>query len=275
MKGNHESQLRNEMFTRIIQKDPSERQLEVFNMQHEGTGKWHLESEQFLLWIANEKEKTLLCTEVPGAGKTVLASIVIDYLQQKFAKNSDVAVTYVYFDFRQQLEFSDDLSSLLRQLLQGNPGLHEIISDLCSRHQHNTGRLSEEEILKELDLAISRCSKIFFIIDALDECLDVRVRIQFLIWIDTYLRKFNEDTNIKVLATTRHVTKLGRCCLNNGLSLKIKASREDMEFFLNATRLIFQILSRESPSFGGTFGIKLLNPPGKCESHSSVASDLY
>lgn len=251
MKGNHDTQLHNEMLSRICPIDPSERQLEVFKVRREGAGTWLLESEQFLLWIANEKKKTLLCTGVPGAGKTVLASIVIDYLEKKFANNDDIAVTYLYFDFRQQPEFSDVLSSLLRQLLQGNTGLRGVTSDLCCRRQHNTGRLSEEEVQKELDLAISRCSKVFFIIDALDECLDVRVRGQFLMWIDTCLLKFNDDTSIKVLATTRHGAKLGRCSLSNGLSLKVKANREDMEDFLNGNLSYLPDFIQRKPELWG------------------------
>lgn len=179
MKEDHGIQLRNEMLPRICPIDSSERQRKAFNMRREGTGKWFLESERFLCWVANEKKQTLLCTGVPGAGKTVLASIVINQLEKEFANNDDVAITYLYFDYRQQIEFSDLLSVLLRQLLQGNPGLYGTISDMYRRHGHD--RLSKEAVQKELEVVISQCSEVFIVIDALDECLDVRVRRQFII----------------------------------------------------------------------------------------------
>ncbi|KAJ6011997.1 hypothetical protein N7522_002352 [Penicillium canescens] len=234
MKENCDTQLRNGMLPWICAIDPSERQSKVFNMRREGAGKWFLESEQFLLWIASEKKKTLLCTGVPGAGKTVLTSIVIDHLEKKFSNDDSVAITYIYFDFRQRLEFFDLISSLLRQLLQGNPGLCGTISDLHSRRQQNPSHLSEAEVQKQLELVISQCREVFFLIDGLDECLDVRVRRQFLIWIGTLLN-FNGHTNIKVLATTRHDDKFGKAFLSEGLTMEIKASREDVEIFLDAS----------------------------------------
>jgi Cdc6-like AAA superfamily ATPase len=206
MKENRDTQLRNGMLPWICAIDPSERQSKVFNMRREGTGKWFLESEQFLLWIASEKEKTLLCTGAPGAGKTVLTSIVIDHLEKKFSNDDSVAITYIYFDFRQRLEFSDLISSLLRQLLQGNPGLCGKISDLHSRRQQNPSHLSEEEVQKELELVISQCSEVFFLIGALDECLDVRVRRQFLIWIGNLLN-FNSHTIFEYQAPCNHAAR--------------------------------------------------------------------
>ncbi|KAJ5532214.1 hypothetical protein N7494_008766 [Penicillium frequentans] len=234
IKGNQDIQLRNEMLASIYPIDPSERQRKIFNMRLEGAGKWLLESEEFLLWVGNEKKKAfMLCTGVPGAGKTVLASIIIDHLEKKYANDESIAVTYLYFDYRQRIEFPDLLSSLLRQLLQGNPGLDGFIADLNFRRQHNPSRLSEAEIKRELEMAISRCSEVFFLIDALDECLDVRVRRQFLIWI-RHLLNSNGYTKIKVLATTRHEDVFGQSCFSNDLNLEIKASREDVEGFLDA-----------------------------------------
>ncbi|KAJ6017996.1 hypothetical protein N7451_001375 [Penicillium sp. IBT 35674x] len=234
IKENQDTQLRNEMLAFVCPIDPSERQRKLSNMRREGAGKWLLESEEFLLWVANEKKKAMLCTGVPGTGKTVLASIIIDHLEKKYANDESIAITYLYFDYRQRIEFPDLLSSLLRQLLQGNPGLDGIISDLNFRRQHHPSRLSEAETQEQLELAISQCSEVFFIIDALDECLDVRVRRQFLIWIRNLLNS-NSHTKIKVLATTRHDDQFGQTCFSNDLKLKIEASREDVESFLDAS----------------------------------------
>ena len=230
MKEDHGIQLRNEMLPRICPIDPSERQRKAFNMRREGTGRWFLESERFLCWVANEKKQTLLCTGVPGAGKTVLASIIINHLEKKFANDAGVAITYFYFDYRQQLEFPDFLSVLLRQLLQGNPGLYGTISDMCRRHEHD--HLSEEAVQKELELVISQCSEVFIIIDALDECFDVSVHRQLVIWIQGLLL-FNKHTNIKVLATTRHEDQFSKVVFKDPI-FEIKASREDIESFLDA-----------------------------------------
>lgn len=233
MKKNNDIQLRNEMLPWISPIDPSEQQHKVFNLRREGTGKWFLESEQFSQWINHEKGKTFLCTGAPGAGKTVLASIVIDHIEKTFANNDSVGIAYIYFDFRQKLEFSDLVSSLLRQLLQGNPGLQGAISDLYSRRQQNPGRLSEEEVKQQLMLVTSKCSEMFFVIDALDECLDARIQRQFLAWINNFV--FNTHTKVKILATTRYNNKPSRGFGGNDLTMEVKASREDLENFLDAS----------------------------------------
>ena len=259
MKENHDIQLRNEILPRIYPVDPSERQRKAFNMRREGTGKWFLESEQFLCWVANEKKQTLLCTGVPGAGKTVLASIVIDHLEKKFANNDGVAITYLYFDYRQQLEFPDLLSVLLRQLLQGNPGLYGTISDMYRRHEHD--RLSEEAVQKELVLVISLCSEVFIVIDALDECLDVSVHRKFLIWIQKLL-VFNKHTNIKVLATTRHEDYFANVVFKD-LMLEIKASREDIESFLDANLDYLPGFIQRKPELWGYIRNQIIESSGE------------
>jgi hypothetical protein len=45
--------------------------------------------------------ETLFCPGIPGGGKTILTSVVIDNLQRKFRKRKDVAsIAYLYCNFR-------------------------------------------------------------------------------------------------------------------------------------------------------------------------------
>ena len=44
--------------------------------------------------------QTLFCPGIPGAGKTILASVVIDDLNIRFRKDSSVGVVYIYYDYR-------------------------------------------------------------------------------------------------------------------------------------------------------------------------------
>lgn len=50
-----------------------------FSRRHEGTGHWLLESPQFRSWLQGNAD-VLWCPGLPGAGKTILASIVVDRL---------------------------------------------------------------------------------------------------------------------------------------------------------------------------------------------------
>lgn len=76
------------------------------------------DSEAVLEWL-DTKGQTLFCPGIPGAGKTILTSIVIEHLHQKF-ENTDVAICYIYCDFRRQNDqgLADLLASLLKQLAE-------------------------------------------------------------------------------------------------------------------------------------------------------------
>ncbi|PHH73516.1 hypothetical protein CDD80_3760 [Ophiocordyceps camponoti-rufipedis] len=50
--------------------------------RQEGTGQWLLKTEEFEVW-RETKGRILLCQGIPGAGKTILASSVIDSLQTR------------------------------------------------------------------------------------------------------------------------------------------------------------------------------------------------
>jgi len=58
-------------------------QSDFINRQQPGTGQWLLDSEEFQTWLNTDK-KTLFCPGIPGAGKTTLTSIVVDYLYAEF-----------------------------------------------------------------------------------------------------------------------------------------------------------------------------------------------
>jgi hypothetical protein len=61
--------------------------------RQEGTGQWLLESSKFQDWLRNSGQ-TLFCPGIPGAGKIVLTSIVVDYLCKSFQDNTTIAYLY-------------------------------------------------------------------------------------------------------------------------------------------------------------------------------------
>jgi Cdc6-like AAA superfamily ATPase len=48
-----------------------------------GTGRWFSESTKFQAWLHGDESKTLICPGIPGSGKTLLATRVVDMLQEK------------------------------------------------------------------------------------------------------------------------------------------------------------------------------------------------
>lgn len=93
-----------------------------FSSQHQdfisrrqpGTGQKFIDSEAFQKWL-NTEHGQLFCPGIPGAGKTIMASTIVDYLQKEF-ENQDVGIVYLYCNYRRKLE--QTALSLLGSLVQ-------------------------------------------------------------------------------------------------------------------------------------------------------------
>lgn len=154
---------------------------DVLSNHHPGTGQWLFEMPEFISWRYRDS-KAMWCTGIPGAGKTILASIVVDRLEQELMFNAEDGLAYVYCSYQNPEHTSLNLfASILQQLVQRQPILPQRIKDLYTRHAAEGTKPDLEEILAELQ-AISRdLDKVFIVADALDECAqDKGTRTSFL-----------------------------------------------------------------------------------------------
>ncbi|KAF5585334.1 purine and uridine phosphorylase [Fusarium subglutinans] len=190
-----------------------------------GTGQWLLNSTQFCNW-RDSPNQTLFCPGIPGAGKTILTSIVIDSLQTLFAERSDVGIAYVYCNFRRQKEQTviELLASVLKQLLQTMPTLPESFESL-----HRAGsRPSLEVVSRTLLCVAERFSRVFVVIDALDECRTTDgTGAKFL----NKIFDLQSKCQINIFATSRPIPDLMRL-FTNCVSLEIRARDDDVRMFV-------------------------------------------
>jgi DNA replication protein DnaC len=70
-------------------------QNDFISRQQEGTGQWLLDSAEFQTWI-NTNKQTLFCPGIPGAGKTILTSIVIQEITTRFRNDKSIGIAYLY-----------------------------------------------------------------------------------------------------------------------------------------------------------------------------------
>jgi hypothetical protein len=73
-------------------------QSDFIKRQQEGTGKWLLESNKFQEW-QHGKKQTLFCPGIPGAGKTITTSIVVDYLLKSYRNDQTTGIAFLYCNF--------------------------------------------------------------------------------------------------------------------------------------------------------------------------------
>ncbi|KAI9792977.1 MAG: hypothetical protein M1816_001299 [Peltula sp. TS41687] len=148
------------------------RQLDVFKQRQEGTGKWFLESKVYTDWV-DGPPSTLWCPGIPGAGKTVLSSIVVDDLQRKHP-GDDVAVLCLYCSYQQRIDQTAEtlVASLLKQLVQGRGVISDSIESLYEVHRSKGSRPKRTELADALRSEIHSYTRAFIVVDALDECAE-------------------------------------------------------------------------------------------------------
>ncbi|KAF2148135.1 hypothetical protein K461DRAFT_233533, partial [Myriangium duriaei CBS 260.36] len=81
-----------------------------------GTGQWLIDSQAFLRW-KSDSATFLWLYGMPGCGKTVLSSTILDHLHQR-QKNDGSSILFFYFDFAdvRKQKLDDCIRSLLGQL---------------------------------------------------------------------------------------------------------------------------------------------------------------
>jgi hypothetical protein len=201
----------------------------------EGTGEWLLKSNEFQDWV-NQNKEILFCPGIPGAGKTIITSIVVDHLLRMFQNDAGVGIAYLYCNFRLQQEQrpKDLLTSLLTQLVQGQPSIPESVKSLYESHKGKKTFPSFDEVSLVLSSILTGYSKAFIIIDALDECkASDGDRAKFL----SEIFKLQAKTSASLFVTSRFLSDIKEEFeRRESILLDIRASDEDVRRYLDGHR---------------------------------------
>ena len=198
---------------------------DILRRRQAGTGEWLLRSKEFEDWVQKPKE-TLFCWGVPGAGKTVIAAIVVDDLETTFQNNNDVGIAYLFCDIKVQDQKPEDLLANLSKQLVKEGSVPDNVMDLFNRCKAKRKPPSLEEISKVLSSVISSYSRVFIVVDALDEC-QAKCRMKFLERLSP-----QTETEVNIFATSRFIPEVVKA-FEGKASLEIRASKEDVEKYLD------------------------------------------
>ena len=206
-------------------------QSDLIARRQEGTGQWLLNSKEFQEWLT-QSGRTLFCPGMPGAGKTMITSIIVDHLCNRFQNDGNVGIAYLYCNFRRQQEQkpADLFASLLKQLVQEQPSVPESIKGLYMCHKNRRTRPLPDEILKALPSVIRDYSRTFIIIDALDEC-QVSDGVRRILLSEIF--NLQAKTAVSIFVTSRFIPEIERE-FERGLLLEIRASDEDVQRYLDS-----------------------------------------
>jgi hypothetical protein len=166
-----------------------------------------------------------------------IRSTVVNHLQTTFGAN-DVAIACIYCNYKEQLEQTvrNLIASILKQMLQDSCSISDNIKSLYKRHNERGTRPALDELTTELNSEIRMYSKVFIIVDALDECSeDNGTRAGFLRSLQSL------DTSVRLLFTSRDLPSIGRE-FQGADRLEIHVNDEDVRRYVeeriaNAPRL--------------------------------------
>jgi ankyrin repeat protein len=241
----HEEQDRRAIWEWLAPIDYSVQQREFSSRREEETGLWLLGSDEFKAWLAGSNQ-TLFCPGIPGAGKTVMTSLVVDHLHAKFRGDTGIGVAYIYCDYRQQEEQKPIrvIANLLKQLSQQKAFLPEDVRVLYQRYQETQDRPSPVELTRALHSVVSCYEHVFIIIDALDE-YPVSDGHRRKLLSDIF--DLQKDHAANVFATSRYIPDIVREFEGRSTSVEIRASEKDVQRYVDGHMFLLPTFVLRSP----------------------------
>ncbi|KAH6908108.1 hypothetical protein BKA70DRAFT_1222909 [Coprinopsis sp. MPI-PUGE-AT-0042] len=183
---------------------------------------WLLTSAFFEQWLTGQTS-IIWGTGMPGAGKTIMASIVIDYLQQHAASQGPrVAVAFAFCRYTEPVSVQQILAALVRQLLERYPFLHPLVQPIYEQHHREMTKPPMAQLLQLLRDISQVFDTLYCVLDGLDEA-ERDTQFDLLRALSSFKAKF--------FITSRPLEPLHRV-LPEAKFFKIEAKDEDIELLV-------------------------------------------
>jgi len=194
----------------------------------DGTGQAFLSCDTFRRWLEGTCA-TIFCPGLPGAGKTVMASIVKSHLDEKMLDNNHLTAV-LYFNYKRHLE-DHSCQTLLLAVLAQFLSCSEKVPDRLRKMFENKEPLRVNDIISILESLIQSSDRSFLIMDALDEFYDddgARSRFLHLI------QRLQAAGDLRIMMTARpHLTDDPAICKWSDATIQITASDGDLHTYLD------------------------------------------
>lgn len=154
------------------------------SLRHATTGLWFVRGQPFLQW-SNSEEGKLWVHGIPGAGKTILASLAITTERRSALRNRNIGVAYYFCDYKfpKTLEVRAILGALLFQLSMQNTSAMELLLDFHTKVARNYSSLDAvppEDLCQQFGQIANCFEEVSLIVDGLDECEDTEQVTRYL-----------------------------------------------------------------------------------------------
>lgn len=202
------------------------------------TGAWLFDLPEMSAWLENPKS-ALWIYGIPGAGKTILSTLVVDeVLTRKRSHSVGTAYFYVRHDDKNSQLPSNVLGSIVSQLArQDSAALDDVVKLYTKHHRHEslTATPEEGDLVTLLYDISNNFTDVFIMIDGLDECGSVFDRDRKrLIEISSEMHR-SEKCQIHTLIFSRDELDIRKCLTAAEFqTVSIAATSEDLRLYVNA-----------------------------------------
>ena len=155
-------------------------------------------------------------------------SIIVDQLHEQFKDKSDIAIVCIYCSYKEEdvQTLINLIASLWVQLIEDRALISTDAEDLYKSHLDKGTHPNLDEVLKLLQSELSRYSKVFVVIDALDE---LPSEDQFQVNLLARLQALQPVINLMV--TSRFIENIERK-FRGMPKLEISARPEDLQTYV-------------------------------------------
>ncbi|KAI4175647.1 MAG: hypothetical protein LQ343_001518 [Gyalolechia ehrenbergii] len=161
-----------------------------------------------------------------GAGKSVLAAVVIDHLHEKHGEDETVGIAAVYLNHKEQDIQSPEnlLAGVWAQLLRPGQPIDNEVKQLHREHSKKGTKPSIKDISPIVEKQVRTCQSVFIVVDALDETSDSRRAAVF--------SQLNDlGPHVMVMVTSRHIEAV-HPDLAAAIRLEVSATDEDLQTYI-------------------------------------------
>ncbi|THV47883.1 hypothetical protein BGAL_0282g00020 [Botrytis galanthina] len=170
------------IISRMATVDCSSKHRRLQKIRHHGTGSWLAGMTDYRNWQNQNKSSIMSCYGIPGSGKSVLVSSLID--GSKFAFPADAAISYYYCDYadKRTLSPSGLFSFISQKLFRDMNELPEaLIAILEAEYPDEASSPSLDRVVALLIKAMDELSSVAIFIDGLDELPESDRKLTFSI----------------------------------------------------------------------------------------------
>ncbi|KAF8460752.1 hypothetical protein BDZ91DRAFT_851400 [Kalaharituber pfeilii] len=204
--------------------NPEARNLEIWQRALPNTCQWFINSRKYMAWLEGSGS-VLLCMGMPGAGKTVLTSIIVEDLRTRFASNPKVGIAFLYCDYldRSNQTAEKFLRTLVKQLAGQNHNVIDKVQPL-----HDTLSVPGFSQWRQLFLSLNQdFEQIYIVIDAFDECHEQEQRSTLL----RFLRDLSCASSkcFNILVTSRPYSRDLNATFETATRIEVKAQHDDIK----------------------------------------------